>query len=108
MEVLYTLGGVVARPRRLSPYAEKVVDIRLARIKYLSRTFFEDVGVPVGDEDLIDMAFEFISIFRDNQKVSPHDIKRLVEKHAELMKLLDALRREGKVTTRRRKRTNYP
>jgi len=98
----------VARPRRLSPYAEKVVDIRLARIKHLSRTFFEDVGVPVGDEDLIDMAFEFISIFRDNQKVSPQDIKRLVEKHAELMKLLDALRREGKVTRRRRKRTSYP
>ena len=93
MIVIYEIPDEVTR-KKTKPRPSQVSDIRLARLKKLSREFFDDVGVLVPDAELVDQAFEFIAIFRDTSVLPSQDVKKLVEKHSALMSLLDELRRE--------------
>jgi hypothetical protein len=76
------------------PNLDNVADIRIARIKKLARAFFNDLDAPVPDDEVVQMAFSFMETLRDSgQTPTPH-VKTLVEKHTDLMNLLDTLRRE--------------
>ncbi len=75
-----------------------VVDIRTARIKRLAAEFFRELDVPVPDEEVLPMAFSFIDVLRDSGQIPTEEIQKLVEKHVDLMNLLDALRSEYKLS----------
>lgn len=71
-----------------------VVDIRTARIKRLALGFFQELDVPIPDGEILDMALSFADVLRESGQTPTEEVQKLVEKHVELMNLLDALRRE--------------
>jgi len=96
----YTPPLVMSGPEK-KPRLASVTDIRIARVKKLARAFFDDLSAPVLEEEIVAMAFEFMETLRSSgQTPTPH-VKGLIQKHIDLIDLLDTLRRERVVRQNR-------
>lgn len=76
------------------PHPSNVADIRLARVKKLARAFFADLDAPIPEDEIVTMAFSFMETLRDSGQAPVPRVRAIVEKHGDLMSLLDSLRRE--------------